>query len=109
MAVRDLLLLDVRPLGADATNVVVRDGLIASVGERPAEWDGPEIDGRGFLLLPGLVDGHAHVDKTRWGEPWRPHSAGASLESLIANERENRRCAATGRRVRDARPRGVRR
>ena len=90
MGVGDLLLRDVRPLGAEITNVVVRDGLIQSVGERPAEWDGPEVDGRGALLLPGLVDGHAHVDKTRWGEPWRPHSAGSTLESLIANEREHR-------------------
>ncbi len=90
MGAGDLLLLDVRPPGAEPTDVLVRDGLIASVGERPTEWDGPEIAGRGLLLLPGLVDGHAHVDKTLWGQPWRPHSAGPGLASLIANEREQR-------------------
>ena len=42
-------------------------------------------------MLPGLVDGHAHVDKTLWGLPWRPHSAGAGLAALIENERHGRR------------------
>ena len=42
-------------------------------------------------MLPGLVDGHAHVDKTLWGLPWRPHSAGARLAALIENERIGRR------------------
>jgi cytosine/adenosine deaminase-related metal-dependent hydrolase len=64
MAVRDLLLLDVWPPGAEATDELVRDSQIAPVGERPTEWDGPEIAGRDLLLLPGLVDGHAHVDKS---------------------------------------------
>ena len=25
---------------------------------------------------PAFVDAHMHLDKTFWGEPWRPHSAG---------------------------------
>jgi cytosine deaminase len=87
----DLLLLDVRPAAARSTNVVVQDGRIAAVGERPPGWSGPTIEGRDRLLLPGLVDGHAHVDKTLWGLPWRPHSAGTGLASLIANERAGRR------------------
>jgi len=88
----DLLLPDVRPGGGPAACVVVRNGRIASVGERPAAWRGPMVEGRGRLLLPGLVDGHAHVDKTCWGLPWRSHTGGRTLASLIANEREQRRC-----------------
>src|SRR5262249_51295017 len=33
------------------------------------------------------VESHVHLDKTLWGMPWRPHSAGATLKDLIANER----------------------
>jgi imidazolonepropionase-like amidohydrolase len=43
-----------------ATNVVVRNGLIDSVGEAPPL--GIEtIDGEGRTLLPGLIDAHTHV------------------------------------------------
>jgi cytosine deaminase len=45
------------------------------------------IEGNGRLLLPALVESHAHLDKTLWGLPWRQHSAGPSLKDLIANER----------------------
>jgi cytosine deaminase len=86
----DLLLLDVRPAGGPTTDIVVRDGSIAAVGKRPADWEGPTVDGLGALLLPGLVDGHAHVDKSRLGLPWRPFSAGEGIAALIANEREHR-------------------
>jgi hypothetical protein len=37
---------------------------------------------RGHLALPGLVHAHAHLDKTLWGLPWRPHTAVAGLDSL---------------------------
>ena len=74
--------------GSHATvDIVVRAGRIESVGDAPAGWDGPSVDASGQLVLPGLVDGHAHVDKTLWGLPWRPHSAGAGLAALIENER----------------------
>ena len=61
-----------------------------SVGASPAVWAGTTLDGHGCLALPGLVDGHAHLDKTLWGLPWRPHSAAPRLAGLIANERSGR-------------------
>jgi cytosine/adenosine deaminase-related metal-dependent hydrolase len=48
------------------------------------------VDGRGQLALPGLVDAHAHLDKTLWGLPWRPHTAGDGLAALIENEHPGR-------------------
>ena len=45
---------------------------------------------RGHLAVPGLVDAHAHLDKTLWGLPWRPHSAGDGLAALIDNEHRGR-------------------
>jgi cytosine/adenosine deaminase-related metal-dependent hydrolase len=86
----DLLLLNVRPAGGPTTDIVVRNGSIAAVGKRPVDWEGPTVDGLGALLLPGLIDGHAHVDKSRLGLPWRPFSAGEGIAALIANEREHR-------------------
>jgi cytosine deaminase len=47
-------------------------------------------NGRGLLALPAFVDAHAHVDKTLWGTPWVPHSAGPLLTDRIANERARR-------------------
>jgi allantoinase len=45
----------------DAWDVAVEDGLIAAVGpELPGARE--EIDARGLLVLPGMVDGHVHVN-----------------------------------------------
>ncbi|MFH8622362.1 amidohydrolase [Streptomyces vietnamensis] len=48
------------------------------------------LDLGGALLLPALVDGHAHLDKTLLGAPWRPHRATATLQEQIEAERESR-------------------
>ena len=82
-----LLLRDVRPFGGPSRDLLAVDGRIARVGERLEAPEGAAVvDGRGHLAVPGLVDAHAHLDKTLWGLPWRPHSAGAGLAELIANE-----------------------
>lgn len=85
----DLLLTNARVWGAgDAPcDVAVRGSRIAAIGPSlPA--DGAEVfDGTGCLMIPGLVDAHAHIDKTLWGTPWHPHQAGPSLIDKITNER----------------------
>ena len=92
MGAGDLWLQDGRVSGSAApADSVVRDGRIETVGGAPAGWEGPIVDARGHLVLPGLVDGHAHDDKPLWGGAWRPHSAGAGLAALIENERMERR------------------
>ncbi len=70
---------------------MITGGRIESIGDAPADWRGATLDGRGCLALPGLVDGHAHLDKTLWGLPWRPNSARPGLAGLISNERTARR------------------
>lgn len=50
--------------------------MAASRRSRPTAPTPEALDGGGRLLLPGLVDGHAHIDKTLWGQPWHPHQAG---------------------------------
>ena len=88
----DLWLRNARLPGSDAeTDIVIRNGRVDTVGTAPVDWLGPKIDAGGQLALPGLVDGHAHVDGTLWGLPWRPHSAGVGLAALIENGRAGRR------------------
>ncbi|CAN5329450.1 amidohydrolase [soil metagenome] len=79
-------------MGGPLSDVVVDDGRIAVVGGAGPGGEGAiEFDGGGELLLPGLVDAHAHLDKTLWGLPWRSHTGGPDLAGLIANERAARR------------------
>ena len=55
--------------------------------ERPA---GGVIDGRGLLALPGLVNAHAHVDKSWWGLPWQSYGGEGGTEGRIRHERARR-------------------
>lgn len=53
------LLRNVRPLGGEAVDVLIDDGVIAGIG---GGISGDEVvDGRGAVLLPGLVDLHTHL------------------------------------------------
>jgi cytosine/adenosine deaminase-related metal-dependent hydrolase len=48
----------------------------------------------GALVLPGLVDGHIHPDKTFLGLPWRPHRPDATVAGRIEAEKAERRAIA---------------
>ena len=66
--VEQLLLRNVRPMGGPAQDLLVEGGRIAEVGDGLRAAAGvAAVDGRGQLALPGLVDAHAHLDKTLWG------------------------------------------
>jgi len=45
----------------ERTNVVVRNGRVASVGRAAPPSGLPVVDGSGRTLLPGLIDAHGHV------------------------------------------------
>ena len=88
----NLILRNVRPMGAEAVDLRIADGAIAEIA--PGLESGPEVateDGDGQLLVPGFVDAHMHLDKTFWGLPWRPHQAGPTTIDKIENERRLRR------------------
>ena len=55
------LLTNVRPYGGDAVDVLIEDGVIARMGVNLAADGAEVIDGRGNVLLPGLVDMHVHL------------------------------------------------
>jgi cytosine deaminase len=89
---QDLVIRGGRPWGADTADtadIAVRNGRIAAIGsDLPAAPGDEVIDARGCLVMPGLVDAHAHIDKTLWGTPWHPHQAGPTLMDKIQNERQ---------------------
>ncbi|MDU8913921.1 amidohydrolase family protein [Aestuariicoccus sp. MJ-SS9] len=88
----DLLLRNVRPFGAAATDMLIRDGRIARIApDLPAEPELAEEPGGGAILLPGLVEAHTHLDKSLWGMGWREHQAGPSLRDKIDTERRLRK------------------
>lgn len=73
-------------LGAPA-DILVRDGRIDRVAFGPVEAPAAQVfDVTGQLVLPGLVEAHCHLDKTLYGGPWVPHSAGDTLAGRISND-----------------------
>jgi cytosine/adenosine deaminase-related metal-dependent hydrolase len=62
-------------------------GKVGAVATAGAE----RIDLGGALLVPGLVDGHIHLDKTLLGLPFQSHRPGDTVAERIAREKEIRR------------------
>ena len=58
-----MLLRNVRPYGEDAVDVLLRDGVITAIDSELCLRDSPDqiVEGRGAVLLPGLVDLHTHL------------------------------------------------
>ncbi len=54
------------------------------------------VDGRGRLALPGFSDVHVHLDSTRLGLPFRPHTGGAGVWAMMLNDRAHWREAEVG-------------
>jgi imidazolonepropionase-like amidohydrolase len=56
------------PFGPAA--VAIEDGRIARVGEVPPEWQADaEIDATGKYVMPGIINGHIHLQDERGGVP----------------------------------------
>ena len=88
----DLLIRDVRLPGRGPVDVLVRDGTFHQIEAGITPPEGAAIEhGGGLLLLPGLIEGHAHLDKTLWGGPWYRNDVGPARNDRIENERRFRR------------------
>lgn len=58
----DLLIRNTRPYGGDPVDVLVADGVVATIGAGLTAPEGAEtLDADGAVLLPGFVDLHVHL------------------------------------------------
>jgi len=107
-----------RPWGGVLSDVRIHDGVITdvsahdhSVGDVSAgtpagcvidvkNIDGPTpehvIDGRERLALPSFSDVHVHLDSTRVGLPFRPHTGAPGVWAMMLNDRAHWRNAEVG-------------
>jgi len=83
----DLRFTDARLPDGRAVDIVVRDGRFAAF-EPAGSGGGESLTGK--MVIPGLIDGHIHLDKTFLGLSWRPHRAGPSVPERIAAEKAGR-------------------
>jgi cytosine/adenosine deaminase-related metal-dependent hydrolase len=86
----DALLTHCRLADGRLVDIGIAGGRIATIGEDAAPSLSnrvPILDVGGDLVLPGLVDGHMHLDKTLMGLPWMPHMAGPTRMSRIETDK----------------------
>jgi len=84
------LIKNVRPMGGSSTDVLVREGVIQQIAPNITDPEGDIIiyEGHDNLLLPGLVNAHAHVDKNLLGVPWHRNEVPATgIEDMISYSR----------------------
>jgi cytosine/creatinine deaminase len=89
----DLVLADALVDGAPA-DLGLDGGRIARIAAANTLEGAERVALAGALVLPGLVDGHIHLDKTYLGLPWRPHRPDGSVAGRIAAEKAERRAIA---------------
>ena len=90
---QELLVRNVRHLDGSTVDLLAVDGRIRSV-EAGATASSPEatvLDGGNRLLFPGLVDMHAHHDKSMLGLPWYRRRTGPRS---VHDVRRHRSCSA---------------
>jgi cytosine/adenosine deaminase-related metal-dependent hydrolase len=85
----DAFLTNCRLADGRPVDIGIAGGRIAVIGEGVASLSNtaPALDMRGDLVLPGLVDGHMHLDKTLTGLPWMGHAAGPTRMSRIETDK----------------------
>ena len=77
----ELLITGARPYGEDATDVLVRDGVVAELGPDLDRTDRELLDGAGLVLLPGFVDLHTHL-REPGGEESEDIATGSAAAAL---------------------------
>jgi cytosine/adenosine deaminase-related metal-dependent hydrolase len=93
-----VLIRDCRPWGGAPSDVRVNGGVVADVVPTggPVPPDEEVVEGRGRLLLPGFSDVHVHLDSTRLGLPFRPHTGAPGVWAMMLNDRASWRSAEVG-------------
>ncbi|WP_330241672.1 amidohydrolase family protein [Streptomyces sp. NBC_00525] len=84
-----MLITDVRPWGGAPSDLTVENGVITAITPHdPARaGTGDTVAGRGRLALPSFSDVHCHLDSTRMGLPFRPHTGEPGVWGMVMNDR----------------------
>jgi cytosine/creatinine deaminase len=88
------LLRNVRPMGGISTDLLLVDGYIAkSAPSMIPDESTTVLDAHNQLLLPGLVNAHAHIDKNLLGLGWHKNQTPEPrrIRDYVDNERRLRR------------------
>ncbi|MEU8635142.1 amidohydrolase family protein [Amycolatopsis sp. NPDC048633] len=88
-----MVIRDVRPWGGERSDVELAGDRIAAVRPHDPAASVATVEGRGRLLFPAFSDVHVHLDSTRIGLPFRPHTGGPGVVAMMTNDRENWRTA----------------
>ena len=84
---RTTLLTNIRLADGTGADIRMAGSAIEEIGPGLDAAGAQRVDGGGLLVLPGMIDGHVHLDKTLTGLPWMPYPAGPDRASRIATER----------------------
>ncbi len=102
MPTKTVIIRGCRPWDGPMSDIRVEDGRITEVSPLGVKASGqdrsasggdtlrPEPDsiaGRGRLALPTFADVHVHLDSTRLGLPFRPHTGGPGVWAMMLNDR----------------------
>ena len=71
-------------------DLLMEHGVISAIGDTLSSPGAETIDGRGYTLMPALIDIHAHTDKAIFGHPWFRNEMGPNRIDRITYEREHR-------------------
>lgn len=86
-----ILIRNIRPYGEAQTDILIENGHFTAIAPNLQPPPGTHIeDGANALALPGLIEGHTHLDKTVWGLPFYRNTTGPTLQDKIDNERNYR-------------------
>lgn len=93
-----MLISNARPWGAEASDITIKDGTISSITahDPSRQLTAEDVEGRGRILIPSFSDVHVHLDSTRIGLPFRPHTGRPGVWGMMSNDRENWRDAEIG-------------
>lgn len=87
----------VRPWGQALSDVSIADGKITAVEPHQPAQTAAEgttvVEGRNRILVPSFSDVHVHLDSTRIGLPFREHTGGPGVWTMMMNDRLNWRKA----------------
>ncbi|MEZ4728875.1 MAG: amidohydrolase family protein [Caldilineaceae bacterium] len=100
------LVRNVRPGGGTPIDLLLADGYIAQMAPTiTPDATTTVLEGHNQLLLPGLVNAHAHIDKNLLGHPWHKNQTPEPrrIRDYVDNERRLRRELGLSARTQSAR------